>query len=153
MPAQLMQLAEDNNIIIDYVDFQHTHIDAMYINLPECQPVILLSKKTCNNRRHLRSVLAHEIGHYYTTVKSTVPVFGEIEQTYLSYHDRTEMSREEYHAWRWAANYLIPTNVLETVYSEDFCEPWQLADFFNVDENVVEIKLDILKRSDTKFNN
>jgi hypothetical protein len=59
--------------------------------------------------------------------------------------DIVEMSRTEYRAWRWAANHLIPNDALKEIYSEDFCEPWQLAEFFKVDESVVMMKLDILK--------
>jgi Zn-dependent peptidase ImmA (M78 family) len=141
MPFQLMQLAEQNDIVVEYTSFQHVNIDAIYISLPDCQPVISLSKKLFNNHCHLRSVLAHEIGHYFTSTESTIIT----EHVYLSYCDTLEMSRTEYRAWRWAANHLIPTDTLKEIYSEDFCELWQLADFFEVDENVIKIKLDILK--------
>jgi Zn-dependent peptidase ImmA (M78 family) len=141
MPFQLMQLAEQNNIAVEYTNFQHTNIDAIYIDLPGCQPVISLSKKLFDDHCHLRSVLAHEIGHYYTAAKSTVIT----DRVYLSYRDGVEMSREETHAWRWAANYLIPNDTLKEIYSDDFCEPWQLADFFDVDESVVKIKLELWK--------
>jgi Zn-dependent peptidase ImmA (M78 family) len=151
MPHLLFQLAEDNDIAIEYVNFTHTNIDAMYIDIPGCYPVIILSKKLFDNRSSLRSVLAHELGHYFTTTKSTIELSAKSEKVYLSYRDRIEMSRAEYRAWRWAANYLIPTNTLEEIYSEDFCEPWQLAEFFDVDESLVEVKLDIIKRSGTNW--
>jgi Zn-dependent peptidase ImmA (M78 family) len=151
MPHLLFQLAEDNDIAIEYVNFTHTNIDAMYIDIPGCYPVISLSKKLFDNRSSLRSVLAHELGHYFTTTKSTIELSAKSEKVYLSYRDRIEMSRAEYQAWRWAANYLIPTNTLEEIYSEDFCEPWQLAEFFDVDESLVEVKLNIIKRSGTNW--
>jgi Zn-dependent peptidase ImmA (M78 family) len=144
MPFQLMQLAEQNDIAIEYTDFQHANIEAIYINFPKCQPVIALSKKLFNNHAHLRSVLAHEIGHYYTAVKSTITS----SVVYLSYNDMLEMSRAEYRAWRWAANHLISTTTLEEIYSKDFCEPWQLAEFFDVDESMVKIKLELWKNAE-----
>jgi Zn-dependent peptidase ImmA (M78 family) len=145
MPHLLFQLAEDNDIAIEYVNFQHANIDAMYIDLPGCPPVISLSKKLFSDRSYLRSVLAHEMGHYFTTAKSTVELSAKSEKVYLSYHNRIEMSRDEYRAWRWAVNYLVPTHVLKEVYAEDFCEPWQLAEFFDVDEKVVKMKLELWK--------
>jgi hypothetical protein len=104
MPYLLFQLAEDNDIAIEYVNFTHTNIDAMYIDIPGCYPVISLSKKLFDNRSSLRSVLAHEMGHYFTTAKSTVDLSTRSERVYLSHYDRIEMSRAEYRAWRWAAN-------------------------------------------------
>jgi Zn-dependent peptidase ImmA (M78 family) len=145
MPHLLYQLAEDNGIAIEYVNFKHTNIDAIYIDLPGCQPAISLSKTLFDNHAHLRSVLAHEIGHYYTTVKSTIDLCDETEHIYLSYQNIIVQTRTEYRAWRWAADYLIPTNTLKKIYSEDFCEPWQLAEFFDVDESVVKMKLELLE--------
>jgi Zn-dependent protease with chaperone function len=85
MPQLLLQLVEDNGIAIEYKDFKYANIDALYTDLPGCQPVITLSKTLFNNRAHLRSVLAHEIGHHYTTAKSTVNLCDETENIYLSY--------------------------------------------------------------------
>jgi Zn-dependent peptidase ImmA (M78 family) len=154
MPHLLYQLAEDNGIAIEYVNFKHTNIDAIYTDLPGCQPVISLSKTLFDNRAHLRSVLAHEIGHYYTTVKSTIDLCDQIERVYLSYQNTVEQSRTEYRAWRWAANYLIPTDTLKKIYSEDFCELWQLAEFFDVDENMVKIKMELFgRKAESNTNN
>ena len=132
MPHQLIHLAEENGIAIEYFNTE-TDIEAVYMALPECPPVIWLPKNV-KTRYHLRSLLAHELGHHFTTGKSTT---GKV---FLHYRDRVEANREEARAWRWAANYLIPDATLKEVLSENFCEIWQLADFFEVDEEVVKIR-------------
>lgn len=135
MPNQLLRLAEENGIAVDWLDFE-TDFDALYICETWCPPVILISKNI-KDRYHLRTILAHELGHHFTSAKSSVG------QAYAHYKDRVETSRIEAKAWRWAANFLIPESKLKEVYSEDFCEAWQLAEFFEVDEELVRLRMKV----------
>lgn len=135
MPYQLLRLADENGIIIEYHKFQNPQIEAMYIALPDCPPVIGLSTDLCTNIAHFRTVLAHELGHHFTTAKSTIG-------TFLHYRNRIEASREEYRAMRWAVNYLIPTDQLLLALKKGY-QIWELAEYFNVDTELVKLKLEL----------
>lgn len=52
------------------------------------------------------------------------------------------MKNEEYRAMRWAANYLIPTDQLLLALKKGY-QIWELAEYFNVDTELVKLKLEL----------
>ena len=55
-----------------------------------------------------RSVLAHELGHHFTTIGNTLPCMM------YSYSSCLNSGRAEYRANKWAADHLIPSDKLAT---------------------------------------
>jgi len=137
MPFNLLKLSEDNGIQIEVYDFK-SPIEALYKAIPGYPPVIGLSKTLLKSTSHLRSVWAHELGHHFTSGKST------IRKTFLHYRDRLECNRDEHRAWRWAANYLVPEDTLLRAIGNGIIEMWRLAEFFEVDINLISIRLKLL---------
>lgn len=138
MPLQLLQLAESVGVSVEYWDFQ-TPLEAIYWSEPGATPMIGLSKKLKKERRsHFRTVLAEELGHHFTSARST------LIKCY-NYGNQIIVCREEYRALKWAAEYLLPT--------EDFCKEamkrrvaWSLAEYFNVDERLILFKFNFICR-------
>lgn len=138
MPLQLLRLAEESGIIVEYWDFQ-SPLEAVYWAEPEMSPIIGLSKGLINNKTHLRTVLAEEIGHHFTSVRNNLPV------TYYHYRDRLEVCREEYRALKWAADYLLPTGEFYAAVRKGINKAWMLAEYFEVDEELVRFKSKTMK--------
>jgi Zn-dependent peptidase ImmA (M78 family) len=133
MANKLLQLARENGIFIEFYDFKSS-IEGLYMQLSDNPPIIGLSKKLFVNYAHFRSVLAHELGHYFMSNRSTPnTLFYKPEQKINRY--------EEYKAWNWAANHLIPEDKLVNAINLGICETWRLAELFEVDEELVKIRL------------
>jgi len=134
MPFDLLLLAEKEGIRVEYWDFQPP-LEAVYLALPGLPSVIGLSRSLFDNRAHFRCVLAEELGHYFTTVGDAVP------KTHYHYHNRLEISRAEYRALRWAAQYLIPLDKLLKAARRGVCEKWMIAEYFDVTDEMVDFRL------------
>jgi Zn-dependent peptidase ImmA (M78 family) len=80
-------------------------------------------------------VLAEEIGHHFTSAGERTP------KKHHSMQDRLSIDKCEYKALRRAANYLIPEHDLIDVISEGLCEIWELAEHFDVTEELMRFRL------------
>ena len=136
MPFQLLQLAEKERITVEYWDFEEP-LEAVYWN-KNGQASIGLSKTLLRNRAHHRTLLAEELGHHFTSGGNGVTI-----KCY--YWNRINICREEYRAMKWAAMRLIPEDKLYIALQKNIHESWMLADYFNVDESLVDFRLALLK--------
>lgn len=139
MPLELLKLAEKKGIIVEYWDFEPP-LEAVYMTVPSVPPVIGLSPAICSSTTYFRTVLAEELGHHFTCVGKLIP------QTHFHYRNRLDVSRAEYRALRWAANYLMPKRRLLWAIRKGIREPWELAEYFNVTEGIVKFRLNLLDR-------
>lgn len=135
MPLGLFNLAEKEGIDIEWWDFSPP-LEAVYWALPGLPPIIGLSSwLEQGSTAHFRCVLAEELGHHYTTTINAIP------QTFFHYRDRLEVSRAEYRALRWAALHLMPRDDILRAIKSGLVERWQLAEYFNVTEEMVDFRL------------
>lgn len=134
-PFRLFALAEENEIKVEFYDFKNPKIEALYVSEPGLPPVIGLSKSLFENGAHFQTVFAHEMGHHFTSAKSTVP------KAFFYYRDRLQIGRDEHRAMAWAARYLIPKDDLENAISDGITKTWELSERFQVDESLVKLRL------------
>jgi hypothetical protein len=59
----------------------------------------------------------------------------------MHYRDRIEMSREEYRAMAWAAEYLISEDNINDAFIKGLNQPWDLSEYFAVDLDLVRLRL------------
>jgi Zn-dependent peptidase ImmA (M78 family) len=140
MPHKLLAIAKKEGIIIEYWDF-HPPLEAVYWATPGLPPVIGLNRSLSISRARLRSVLAEELGHHFTTVGDRIP------KTYFNRRQLLEISRAEYRALKWAAIFLIPKKSLQHAISSGLKEKWELAEHFDVTQKLIEFRL---KLTDTR---
>ncbi len=138
MPYDLISLACNEGIKVEYWDFEPP-LEGVYWKHPELPPIIGLSKALFGNRKHFRTVLAEELGHHFTTAGDCVAV------RHCSYADRVTLGKHEYRALAWAARYLVPFDSLLYVLRRGRTEPWELAEIFDVDENLVRFRLGLIQ--------
>ena len=131
---QLLETAEAENIAVEYKRIKSA-INGMYLHIPDCQPVIYLSLKLHSDYRLHRCVLAEELGHHFTSSGERTP------KKHHSMQDRLSIDKCEYKALRWAANHMVPENDLLDVVSEGLFEIWELAEHFNVTEEMMRFRL------------
>jgi Zn-dependent peptidase ImmA (M78 family) len=140
MPHKLLEIAKKEGIMIEYWDF-HPPLVAVYWSSPGLPPIIGLNRSLSKNRPRLRSVLAEELGHHFTTVGDKIP------KTYFNRQQLLEISRAEYRAMKWAAIFLVPKKPLLHAISSGVKEKWELAEHFDVTQKVIEFRL---KLTDTR---
>lgn len=132
MPYQLVRFAYENGIEIDYWDFVYP-VEAIYFNAGH--PRIALANSLFGNRAHFRTVLLEELGHHFTSSGD------RIIKANSSYKDVLEIGQQEYRALAWAARFAIPAVELERAFSTGLRHNWELAEFFEVDESLVKLRL------------
>lgn len=70
--------------------------------------------------------LAHEIGHC-------------IKGAFYNRHSKHDLiSKHEYSADKWACENLLPKNEMQEAFEKGYVELWQLADYFDVPEDLVK---------------
>lgn len=134
MPLKLFALAEKEGIVIEWWDFQPP-LEAVYWVHRGLPPVIGLAHSLSDNRARLRCVLAEELGHHFTGTTYAFP------RTFFHYRGRLEISWAEYRALKWAALYLMPEKKLHQAINKGVREKWELAEYFNVTEQIVDFRL------------
>lgn len=134
MPDTMLQLAKDERIEIEIFDFVPPVRGIYYAENDMC-PIIGLDNSLRHDPPLLRCILAEELGHHFTTSGSFIP------RQFYNYSDRLHISKIEFKAIKWAANYLIPENDLLDVISSGLYEPWELAEHFNVTEEFATFRL------------
>ncbi len=74
----------------------------------------------------MKEKLAHELGH---CVKGAF---------YNRYSKFDVVSRHEYKADKWACEMLMPKEEVEEAFQQGYVEIWQLAEYFDVTEEIVK---------------
>lgn len=131
---QMFNIAEREGINIRWCNFEPP-IRGMYWDPIVKRPAIFLDKSLEHNNRLLRCVMAEELGHHFTLDRDC------LTRTYFNYRDRLAVSRAEHRAWKWAAEYLVPMDRLVQAARSGVVEKWELADYFDVTEEMVEFRL------------
>lgn len=133
---KMMSIAEEQGIVVYYHNFSN-FIKGIYWFESNMPPIIGLDKSLRTSPPLLRCVLAEELGHYFTS-------YGpQVAHEFCNYSARTAISKMEYKALYWAANYLIPENDLLDVVCSGLYEPWEIAEHFNVTEEFAKLRLRI----------
>lgn len=134
----LFDLAEKENIDIEWWDFAPP-LEAIYIAYPDLPLCIGLSNALEREpRRYLRSVLAEELGHHFTSTGNGLPA------QYFHYRERLITTKMEYLAHKWAAMYLIKEDSLLHKIEKGIVNVWELAEEFEVTEELIKLRLDLL---------
>lgn len=84
-----------------------------------------------------RCIMAEELGHHFTSAGICIPTKKE----FYCFTDRTNITKAEYKALKWAATHLMPEHDLLDVIKEGLYEPWELAEHFNVTETFAIFRL------------
>ncbi|MEW6245068.1 MAG: ImmA/IrrE family metallo-endopeptidase [Bacillota bacterium] len=131
----LFRLAEREGIVVEYWDFTPP-LEAVYWWSPGLPPVIGLAYSLERQpRAYQRCVLAEELGHHFTAIADAIP------RTFFHYQDRLNVSRAEYRALRWAAEYLMPSGELKAALRKGIKESWELATWFDVTKEMAVFRL------------
>jgi Zn-dependent peptidase ImmA (M78 family) len=140
MPNELLKLAYSNGVVIEYFD-KPLPYEAFFYQDDGLPPTVFMSKNLFKSVYHYRSVLGHELGHFFTTQGS------RSFKPYLTFREQVENDICEYRANKWAANYLVPQLQLDKAIREGRTSIWELMDVFRVDEQTMLFRLELYQRA------
>lgn len=136
MTIELFELSDQENIKVEFHNFVHP-LKGIYYAEPGLPPIIGLDKSLIGNTAYLRCVFAEELGHHFTTVGQCLP------REFYNYSNRLHISKMEYKALRWAAQFLMPTDKIKTAFLNDYRNEWELAEYFMVTEEMASFRLQL----------
>ena len=128
----LYELAEANNIRVDCYDLAENKsitIEDKNEFFVAINPFVLTS------HQNEKMVLAHELGHCCT---------GSI---YIRSASEVDRLKAEYWADKWIVKTLVPAAALMDAIHAGYTEVWDLAERFDVSEDLVRRAFDIYRRS------
>lgn len=117
----LYNLAEDNNIMVYSFDLENDK--ALAISLSYGNYNIAINPLKLNTSTDEKMCLAHELGHCLT---------GSLYNRYSPYDIRGKHERT---ATKWAIKNLVPRDDLLDAFESGVTESWELADYFDVNED------------------
>lgn len=134
---KLFNILEKENISVRYRALQEqcSSLYGLYLNDEFAGPIIILDQSLQYSTSWHRSVLAEEIGHYYTTPRTNYLV------AYTSYSKNLIMNQDERKALKWATDFLIPDDDLSEAIQEGYKLHFELAELFNVTEWFMHMKV------------
>ena len=138
---KLWDIVNRENIEVRYKDFSQLpeNIHGLYIYDHRLGPLIILDKQLYHSHRLHRCVLAEEIGHFYTAVRTN------LLSVHTSANLQTMESQDERKAAQWATNFLIPDSALIKALEAGYRSCFELSEYFDVTEWFMYRKLDIFK--------
>ncbi|MEN3012860.1 MAG: ImmA/IrrE family metallo-endopeptidase [Dictyoglomus thermophilum] len=137
MLSELLALVEKEGIILEWWNFEDP-IEGIF--LPEDNEIpatIGLKRDLDKNPQKFKSVLAEEIGHYFTC-SSYFPKPS-------NYKEEIEYHRAEYRAKTFAVCLLLPLDKLMDALKKGYKETWQLAEYFGVSEELIIFRIKVWK--------
>lgn len=85
---------------------------------------IIIDYDQIRSMADLKTKSAHELGHCET-------------MSFYTEHSLETRPRMEYRANKWAIKKLLPKEELEEAMMNGYTEPWQIAEYFDVNEELV----------------
>lgn len=125
----LIPLVERENIFLSYKDLSYPTRNLLglyYFDPVKQTPNIVLDLSLEHNLPLHRSVLAEELGHYFTAPQASILT------PYTSYNVKMILSRDEEKALRWACDFLVPVEKFVECIEKGVQEVEEIADYFAV---------------------
>lgn len=135
----MLTIAERERIKVDYFAF-HEPLKGIYYVEQNMPPVIGLDHSLHDDIPLLRSVMAEELGHHFTSVGNCIP------KEFYNYTARQHIDKTEYKALRWAANYLISDDALLDAFRDGLDGISTLAEYFMVTPEIVKLRLKLFEK-------
>ena len=124
---ELEQLAFEEGVPVDYVNFRSERLSGLYIDGSVALKSGMTSTKTADT-------LAEELGHHYTTVGNI------LDQTNL------EARKQERAARIWACNLRIPLLDLVKAYKAHCRNTFEMAEYLDVSEDTLKEALEFYRQ-------
>lgn len=135
--GKLYKLAYEYKIDIHFFDLKEIGTLGINIEKEGLPHMVLLDNSLKKDDRVHLEVLAHELGHYFTTV-------GNFINNTIIYSDSLEINKAENKADRWACEYLITEEEIIEILNKKIVGVDDLADKLDVSVKLLSKRLGYL---------
>lgn len=135
----LYNLANKHNIQIHFFDLTATGCLGLNIEKENMPSMIFLDNSLKKDKNKHIEVLAEELGHYFTTVGTSV---GNIK----TYSDKLELNKVENKADKWATNFLITEEDIINLINKNITCIYEMADIIGVSVEILMKKFKYLSK-------
>ena len=135
----LYNLANKHNIQIHFFDLTITGCLGLNIEKENMPSMIFLDNSLKKDKNKHIEVLAEELGHYFTTVGTSV---GNIK----TYSDKLELNKVENKADKWATNFLITEEDIINLINKNITCIYEMADIIGVSVEILMKKFKYLSK-------
>lgn len=130
----LYNLANKHNIQIHFFDLTATGCLGLNIEKENMPSMIFLDNSLKKDKNKHIEVLAEELGHYFTTVGTSV---GNIK----TYSDKLELNKVENKADKWATNFLVTDEEIISLVNKNITDINEMAEILSVPYEIILKKL------------
>ena len=138
-----MKIIDNENIILEETNLNHTYLKGIYFSIPGVPPTIGIKQSIVSYSFIYISVLAEELGRHFTTS-------GNLPDDSTNYVEELEKNKKDK---LWAANFLISDE--EFVQALYDCIPtiYDITEYFNVTEEMINYKISSITLNELKYIN
>lgn len=140
----LYKIIEKENIVYEETDLSKLKSKGLYMKLKGYNPMIFIDQKILNNSNSYISVLAEELGHYFTT-------HGDLIEVSESNNDSLIKIKKENIAREWAANFLISNDEFVQALLDCINTKYDMCEYFNVNYEILDTKINSILRDERKY--
>lgn len=133
---KLYDLAHKNNVAIHFFDLTEVGVLGLNVEKEGLSPLIFLDLKLKSNKDLHLEVLAHELGHYFTTVGNTL--------NNKNYRDKLYNNKFENKADKWACEFLITEEEITNALNKNITNVYDIAEYLSVPLNILKKRLEYL---------
>ena len=133
---KLYDLAYKNNIAIHFFDLKEIGALGLNVEKEGLPHMIFLDLELKSNKDLHVEVLAHELGHYFTTVGNTL--------SSTNYSDELYNNKFENKADKWACEFLVSEDEIINALNKNITNVYDLTEYLDVPLNILKKRLEYL---------
>ncbi|WP_238917211.1 ImmA/IrrE family metallo-endopeptidase [Clostridium sp. YIM B02555] len=141
---KMFEIINSENIVIEEPSIIYKNLAGLYLNLPNCLPVIFIKKSLLNDARKYKSILAEELGHHFTTT-------GDLTIKSKNYRENLYKNKKEEIAKKWAANFLISDEEFVQALCNCISTPYDICNYFNITNEMLQYKIYSIVLDDNRY--
>ncbi len=147
---KLYNLADKNNISIHFFDLTEVGVLGLNVEKERLPHMIFLDLKLKSNKNLHLEVLAHELGHFFTTVGN---ILNNKNYREILYNNKFENKAD-----KWACEFLVSEEEIINALNKNIVNIYDMAEYLDVPLNILKKRLEYLalqnqsiKVSDNKY--
>lgn len=142
--TDIYKIIEKESILYEERNLSKLKSKGIYVKLNGYKPMIFIDKKIIHNNSTYISILAEELGHYFTT-------HGDLIEASKSPNDSLVKIKKENLAREWAANFLINNDEFVQALLACIGTKYDMCEYFNVNYEILDTKINCILRDEKKY--
>lgn len=141
---EIFCMIDKEKIHLEEGNLNQYSFNGIYLKVPDLPPIIVVEKSIINDRCAYISILAEELGHYFTSL-------GNLTITSKNYSEKLMKNKQEHRAKSWAANFLISDDEFLQALCNCISTSFEICDFFNITNEMLHYKIHSITVDENRY--